>query len=227
MALTFNGTSPKEIVYNGTNLTVLKYGSTSIWGKPYTLTITDNDNATITVSRTSSPNQHASTGTVATGTNVIYHGDILKITVTPNSGYILSSFRINDIKYTSSSITKTVTGGVRIEDVVVFAEGWNTLFTGSSTCENTSTTEKTVAFSPYIIIPSTGVSKIRVTGKYKYSYLTRPFSNVEINVGETYEINSAHKIEVLAGFPLRGILKAPSTSVSAKITITQCDVYYG
>lgn len=102
-----------------TSLTVLKVNKggtiTSVWGKPYSLSVTNNSGTgavNVVVSRTSSPNQHASTGTVSAGSNKIYHGDVLNITVTPVSGYKLTTFTINGTSYVSSqtsAVTKTIT----------------------------------------------------------------------------------------------------------------------
>ena len=118
---------------SGTTITVDNMGwgydgeviySTPIWGKPYSLSVT-NTNASITVNRTASPNQQASTGTVSAGSNKIYHGDALSITATPVSGYKLTTFTINGTSYASSQ-TSAVTKTTTVENavtVVVAATG--------------------------------------------------------------------------------------------------------
>ena len=115
-----------------TSLTVLKVNKggtiTSVWGKPYSLSVTNNSGTSavnVTVNRTSSPNQHASTGTVSAGSNKIYHGDALSITATPVSGYKLTTFTINGTSYASSQ-TSAVTKTTTVENavtVVVAATG--------------------------------------------------------------------------------------------------------
>lgn len=139
MAFTFNGTTPTAINYNGTDITVLKYSkcgtTTAVWGKPFSLSITQGANTTVTVSRTSSPNQHASTGAITSGSK-IYYGDILSITATPASGYKLLLFIINGTNYGSgqtSAVTKTitVTSAVTIKCTTEAAASWNTVWTGS------------------------------------------------------------------------------------------------
>lgn len=119
--------------YSGQTITVDNMGwgydgeviySTPIWGKPYSLSVT-NTNASITVNRTASPNQQASTGTVSAGSNKIYHGDALSITATPVSGYKLTTFTINGTSYASSQ-TSAVTKTTTVENavtVVVAATG--------------------------------------------------------------------------------------------------------
>lgn len=110
--------------YSGQTITVENMGwgydgeviySTPVWGKPYSLSVTNNSGTgavNVAVNRTSSPNQHASTGTISAGSNKIYHGDALSITATPVSGYKLTTFTINGTSYASSqtsAVTKTIT----------------------------------------------------------------------------------------------------------------------
>lgn len=110
--------------YSGQTITVDNMGwgydgeviySTPAWGKPYSLSVTNNSGTStvnVVVNRTSSPNQQAGTGTVSAGSNKIYHGDVLNITVTPVSGYKLTTFTINGTSYASSqtsAVTKTIT----------------------------------------------------------------------------------------------------------------------
>lgn len=132
--------------YSGQTITVDNMGwgydgeviySTPVWGKPYSLSVTNNSGTgavSVVVSRTSSPNQHASTGTVSAGSNKIYHGDTLSITATPVSGYKLTTFIINGTSYASSqtsAVTKTVTVSGAVT-VVVAATGSGTRLTTPS-----------------------------------------------------------------------------------------------
>lgn len=102
--------------------------STPVWGKPYSLSVTNNSGTgavNVVVNRTASPNQHASTGTISAGSNKIYHGDTLSITATPVSGDKLTTFTINGTSYASSQ-TSAVTKTVTVENavtVVVAATG--------------------------------------------------------------------------------------------------------
>lgn len=130
MAFKYGTTSPTAIKYNGTDLTVLKYGSTAVWGKPYSLSISAGANTTVTVNRTSSPNQHASTGNLSSG-SVIYYGDVLKITATASSGYNLSTFTVNGSGFTSGN-TVTVTGAVTVITTAGASASWKTVFTGNA-----------------------------------------------------------------------------------------------
>lgn len=123
--------------YSATDLTVLKYGTTAIWGKPFSLTIQAGANSTVAANRTSSPNQHANTGAVTSG-GIVYYGDTLTITATPASGYKLISFTINGTEYASGetsavSQTITVTSAVSIVINTEAAISWKTVWTGSET----------------------------------------------------------------------------------------------
>ena len=137
MTLYFNNVLPTAIKYNGTDLTVLKYGTTAVWGKPFSLTIQAGSNSTVTVKRTSSPNQHASTGNITSG-GIVYYGDTLTITATPASGYKLTKFTINGTEYESGqtsavSQTITVTSAVSVVINTESAVSWKTVWTGSET----------------------------------------------------------------------------------------------
>ena len=121
--------------YSATDLTVLKYGTTAVWGKPFSLTIQAGANSNVTVNRTSSPNQHASTGNITSG-GIVYYGDTLTITATPASGYKLGSFTINGTEYASGetsavSQTVTVTSAVSVVINTESAISWKTVWTGS------------------------------------------------------------------------------------------------
>lgn len=129
MAFKYGTTSPTAIKYNGTDLTVLKYGTTAVWGKPYSLSISAGANTSVTVSRTSSPNQHASTGTLSSG-SVIYYGDVLTISYSVSSGYKISTSTVNGTTF-SSGATFTVTGAISVVTTAVASASWHTVWTGN------------------------------------------------------------------------------------------------
>lgn len=141
MALYFNNVMPTAIKYNGTDLTVLKYGTTAVWGKPFSLTVQQSFGSEYRIHRDTSPNQHANISTISSGTTV-YYGDTLTITATPASGYKLVSFTINGTEYASGqtsavSQTITVTSAVSVVINTESAISWKTVWTGSKTV-NTS-----------------------------------------------------------------------------------------
>lgn len=141
MALYFNKASnsvmPTAITYNGTDLTVLKYGTTAVWGKPFSLTVQQSFGSEYRIHRDTSPNQHATISTIGSGSTV-YYGDTITITAIPASGYKLVSFTINGTEYANGetsavSQTITVTSAVSIVINTESAVSWKTVWTGSET----------------------------------------------------------------------------------------------
>ena len=129
---------------SGTTITVDNMGwgydgeviySTPVWGKPFSLTLSVGTNTSLTVKRTSSPNQNASLTSLASGEKV-YYGDVLSITAKPASGYKLLLFIINGTNYGSgqtSAVTQTitVTSAVTVKCTTTTAASWQTVWTGS------------------------------------------------------------------------------------------------
>lgn len=137
MALYFNNVMPTAIKYNGTDLTVLKYGTTAVWGKPFSLTVQQGFGSEYRIHRDTSPNQHADISTISSG-STIYYGDTLTITATPASGYKLVSFTINGTEYANGetsavSQTITVTSAVSVVINTESAASWKTVWTGNQT----------------------------------------------------------------------------------------------
>ena len=78
----------------------------------YRLSISAGTGAAISVSRTSSPNQGAFTGSLSHGA-VIYYGDMLKISFSAGTGYNLTSHTVNGSSFTSGN-TLTVSASVSV-----------------------------------------------------------------------------------------------------------------
>lgn len=160
MALNYNGTSPTAIKYNGTDLTVLKYGTTAVWGKPYSLSINAGANTSVTVSRTSSPNQGASTGTLSSG-SVVYYGDVLTISYSVSSGYKISTSTVNGTTFTSGQ-SFTVTSAISVVTTAEASASWKTVWTGS--------VRKPVGSSAWTtsnLVNSTAPIRVTVSGEYQ------------------------------------------------------------
>ena len=77
----------------------------------YTLTISQETGTTVTVNRTST-NSGASTGNLSNG-DTIYYDDVLKITITPSTGYSIGTHTVNSSTWTSGN-NHTVTGNVTV-----------------------------------------------------------------------------------------------------------------
>ena len=166
--------------YNGQTITTDNMGwgydgeiiaAVPVWGKPFSLTIQAGANSTVTVNRTSSPNQHASTGNITSG-GIVYYGDTLTITATPASGYKLTKFTINGTEYANSetsavSQTITVTSAVSIVSTTESAASWKTLWTGSLTAGFDTIHMEEYTTTNYVNGVTFGQQyPIRITGSY-------------------------------------------------------------
>ena len=182
--------------YSGQTITVDNMGwgydgeviySTPVWGKPYSF-IANGSNCTITTSRNSSPNEHASTSDALTTGSKIYYGDVIHITVLPTTvQYHLTSVKINGVEQTVTSetfeTTLTVTGSININAVAGrVSKTWQTKFSGSKsttfsyTLENDPVTQNfpshdwdytNIPLSNYNITSSATENPIRITGTLK------------------------------------------------------------
>jgi hypothetical protein len=80
--------------------------------KSFTLSTSAGANSTITVNRTSSPKQGASTGDLSNGAT-IYHSDVLKVTFAASTGYGIDTHTVNGSTFTSGD-SHTVTAAVSV-----------------------------------------------------------------------------------------------------------------
>ena len=201
MALKIGTTEPTEIkvIKNGTttDLTVLKCGTTPVWGKPYSF-IANGSDCTITASRTSSPNEHASTSDALTTGSKIYHGDVIQITVLPTTiQYQITDVTINGVAQTVTGgtfeTTLTVTGSININAVAGrVSKTWQTKFSGSKassfsyTLKNDPMTQEfptsdwdyiNIPLSAYTVTLSATDNPIRITGTLKVTTKSVSTSN--------------------------------------------------
>lgn len=103
MALKFNGTEPKTIIYNGTSLTNVVCNGVTVWAKAYTLTMSAGEYTSITVYRKTDD------GLIALSNgDTIYYGDLISIFVMNTDGGTVESATVNGVEYLESD--KSVTG---------------------------------------------------------------------------------------------------------------------
>lgn len=243
MAFKYNGVEPTTIKYNGTDLTVLKYGTTAVWGKPFSLTIQAGANSTVTVNRTSSPNQHASTGNITSG-GIVYYGDTLTITATPASGYKLVSFTINGTEYASGetsavSQTITVTSAVSIVINTEIAGSWKTVWEGAkriTPLRATTGTNQTIEGYPFSSeILFTGVQP-NIKARIIFTPQNEETIVKEITTEETSIYNVSTSIlnwtlySYIEGenikFPLRGFSASKGRVIIKNVQLTKVEQYY-
>lgn len=161
--------------------------STPVWGKPYSF-IANGSDCTITTSRNSSPNEHASTSDALTTGSKIYYGDVININVLPTtSQYQVTDVTINGVAQTITNgtfnTTLTVTGSININAVAgKVGKTWQTKFSGSKsttfsyTLENDPITQEfptsdwdytNIPLSNYNVTLSATENPIRITGTLK------------------------------------------------------------
>ena len=230
--------------YNGQTITTDNIGwgydgeiiaTIPVWGKPFPLTIQAGANSTVTVNRTSSPNQHASTGNITSG-GLVYYGDTLTITATPASGYKLTKFTINGTEHASGqtsavSQTITVTGAVSVVTATQSAKSWHTAWSGSYTLTTKAMMLSFVNGTPITLnrtyvnqgnIRITGYSSVDTTTRTqqmtKSQYYTTWGSAIAVAVIEASDSSSTY-----ATFQVQ---KQDSTYGSRSFTITKIEYYY-
>jgi len=133
MSLKFNNTEITQVFFNAVEKMTLQYNGTNYFGKRFSLTQNSSSGVTLTVSRTSSPNQRAATGSVATG-NTIYYGDVITISVSANSNYTNPKLYVDTgggMILRTSSYTFTVTGNVVFYGTATLNDNWRTVWSGS------------------------------------------------------------------------------------------------
>lgn len=97
--------------------------STPVWGKPFSVSFTKGTGvASVTVTRTSSPNEHASLTALASGARV-YYGDVLSVSATAEPGYTLnaytSSYTVTNLLLINITATKDASSQFAHAPVIV------------------------------------------------------------------------------------------------------------
>lgn len=240
--------------YNGQTITTDNIGwgydgetiaTIPVWGKPFPLTIQAGANSTVTVNRTSSPNQHANTGTVTSG-RMVYYGDTLTITATPASGYKLVSFTINGTEYASGqtsavSQTITVTSAVSIIVNTKIAGSWKTFWEGAkkiTPLRVTTRAEQTIEgypFSTEILYTFTG---LRPNIKTRITFTPQNENTIVKEITNEATIICTYSSEVLSWtlsayvdgeklkFPLSGFSKRSGRIPIKDVQLTKVEQYY-
>ena len=110
MSLKFGTNTVNTVTYNGNDVKQIVFNDSSAWAKPYTLSVSKGRGvASITISRTSTLEPTASTGSISEG-DTIFYGDVLTVSATADTGYLLdeyaTSYTVSDDN-TEVSITAT------------------------------------------------------------------------------------------------------------------------
>ena len=116
MSLKANNVEITKVIFNGNEVNALNFNGASYFGKRFSLTQSSSTGVSFTISRTSSPNQQAATGSISTG-NTIYYGDVITISVSAAAGYADPKLFVNvgdgqGIQQRTSPFTLTVGNNV-------------------------------------------------------------------------------------------------------------------
>lgn len=110
MSLKFGTSAVNTVTYNGNDVKQIKYNDSFAWCKPYTLSVSKGTGvASITVSRTSTLEPTASTGSISAGSGTIFHGDKLSVSATASTGYLLNSYTTSYTVSGNTSVSVTAT----------------------------------------------------------------------------------------------------------------------
>lgn len=92
MSLKFGTSAVNAVTYNGNDVKQIIFNDSSAWAKPYTLSVSKGTGvASVTISRTSTLEPTASTGSISAG-DTIFYGDVLSVSATAATGYLLDSY---------------------------------------------------------------------------------------------------------------------------------------
>ena len=92
MSLKFGTNTVNTVKYNEQDVKQIVFNGSSAWAKPYTLSVSKGRGvASITISRTSTLEPTASTGSISAG-DTIFYGDVLSVSATAATGYLLDSY---------------------------------------------------------------------------------------------------------------------------------------
>ena len=171
MPLRVDNTEITQLFVDGRECKVLVVNGVPCFGKKYTLSSGGTANSTVTINRTSSPNQHAPTGNIASGA-AIYEGDVLQMSVTANTDCVYAELYANigdggGERKRASDFTFTVCGDVSFRSTARSA----ILFEGEKVFGY-------IAPSPVSIPGMTADMKIAITGKGLFNEMINTEGNV-------------------------------------------------
>ena len=115
MSLKFGTSAVNAVTYNGNDVKQIKYNDSFAWCKPYTLSISKGTGvASVSVSRKSTLEPTASTGSVSAGSGTIFHGDQLSVSATASTGYLLNNYTTSYTVSGDTTVSVTATAAIKI-----------------------------------------------------------------------------------------------------------------
>ena len=137
MAFKYNNVEPTQIKYDGTDLTKVIYDTTTVWVKPFTLTLSPGANTTITAIRDSSDNPEATTGSsnpLKSG-STIYYNDKIRIYGTATDGYKLENLTVSGTDWGTSTASYIVAGNLTATTTAKQDMSWKRVYSGNGAIE--------------------------------------------------------------------------------------------
>ena len=93
MSLKFGTSVVNTVTYNGNDVKQIVFNGSSAWCKPYALSVSRRTGvASVKVSRISTLEPTASIVSVTVGSGTIFHGDVLTVSATASTGYLLDDY---------------------------------------------------------------------------------------------------------------------------------------
>lgn len=110
MSLKFGTSAVNTVTYNGNDVKQIVFNGESAWCKPYALSVLREVGvASVTVSRISTLEPTASIGSVSVGSGTIFHGDVLTVSATAMTGYLLDDYTTSYTVSGNTSVSVTAT----------------------------------------------------------------------------------------------------------------------
>lgn len=110
MSLKFGTSVVNTVTYNGNDVKQIVFNGESAWCKPYALSVLREVGvASVTVSRISTLEPTASIGSVSVGSGTIFHGDVLTVSATAMTGYLLDDYTTSYTVSGNTSVSVTAT----------------------------------------------------------------------------------------------------------------------
>ncbi len=205
------GSASVTVTGNVTSSTI--YATASV--NSYTVSWNTGTGYTIAVSRTSSPNKGAITGTLSSGATV-YYGDVLSVTYTASTGYSIATKGSTSItvtgNVTSSNIYATATANSYTYNIVYQSSNGTALGTATATYKyGTTNTISPASFSGYTTPSSQSVkwdstsaktitftySPTWVDATYVNGYVTNDtYYKLAYNVTMEYQNRTATSVQI-------------------------------
>lgn len=210
---TVNGTS-RSSGYSWTvsaNATVV----TTATVKSFILSISAGTGSTITVNRTSSPKQGASTGNLNNGAT-IYYSDVLKITFTASTGYDIATHTVNGTTFTSGN-SHTVTAAVSVVSTATLKTF--TLSINAGTGSTATVKRGSTTLSDGDTITYNDVLTITFGASTGYDLATHTVNGTTFPSGNTHTVTAA--VSVVSTATVKSFTLSVSTGTGSSVTVNR------